>query len=361
MRRYKWVAKDSEGKSIFLEGDVLAHPEIAKHLKNVLTRSAIQNSKIGRAALRLSSEFKSTLLSLSAFHQVQLGVHGIEHLVNPLRLPKLDLEDSRQRALIDHGLMVASFDAHDAFSEGLHSSGIANKLPGVGKRLAQYQEYLFKDYLPRLKMSMALHALDRNVKRYGGKLSSDQILRFTTEQANAAFGHLNYAQLGRNRTLQDVLRLTLLAPDFLEARGRFVGQALKPYGREQARALATGAAVMYIGARVLNQVLNGNSYANDPKMAFSVRVKNRTYSLRTVQGDILQLITNPREFVEHRLNPVTTRPLLEAITGRDTFGRPRRAKDQLQDFAKTWCPSRCSRSPGRKTSTLKNRLPRVSV
>jgi hypothetical protein len=338
MRRYKWVATDSEGKSIFLEGDVLAHPEVAKKLKNVLTPSAIQNSKIGRAALRLSSEFKSTLLSLSMFHQVQLGVHGLEHLVNPLNLPKLDLENSTQRALIDHGTMVASFDSKEAFSEGLSSSGLINKIPVVGKRLAQYQDYLFKDYLPRLKMSMALHALDRNVKRYGSKLSRDQILRLTADQSNSAFGSLNYAQLGRNRTLQDVLRLTLLAPDFLEARGRFVGQALKPYGREQARALATGAAVMYIGARVLNQLLNGNSYADDPKMAFSVRVKNRTYALRTVQGDLLQLVTKPREFVEHRLNPVTTRPLLEAITGRDTFGRPRNAKEQIGDFAKNVVP-----------------------
>jgi hypothetical protein len=338
MRRYKWVAKDSEGKDIFLEGDALAHPEIAKKLKNVLTPSAIQNSKLGRAALRLSSEFKSTLLSLSAFHQVQLAVHGGEHLVNPFHLPKINLENPRQMSLVNHGLMIASFNSREAFSEGLSSSGMVNKLPIIGKKMAAYQDYLFKDYLPRLKMSMAEHALTRNIMRYSAKLSRDQILRLTAEQANAAFGHLNYAQLGRNKTLQDVLRLTLLAPDFLEARGRFVAQALKPYGREQARALATGAAVMYVGARVLNQILNGDSYSNDPKMAFSVRVKNRSYSLRTVQGDILQLITNPREFVEHRLNPVTTRPLLEAVTGRDTFGRPRNATGQVQDFAKNVMP-----------------------
>jgi len=338
MRKWKWVAKDDSGNPIYLEGDVLAHPEVARKLKNVLTPSAIQTSKVGRAALKLSGEFKNTLLSMSAFHQVQLGVHGVEHLVNPTRLPKLALETPTQRALIEHGLMIASFDAREAFSEGLHSSGLVNKVPGIGKHLARYQDYLFKDYLPRLKMAMASHALERNTKRYANKLSRDQILRLTAEQANAAFGHLNYAQLGRNKTFQDVLRLTLLAPDFLEARGRFVGQALKPFGREQSRALATGAAVMYVGARVLNQVLNGDSYANDPTMAFSVRIRNRVYSLRTVQGDILHLIEKPREFVEHRLNPIATRPLLEAITGRDTFGRQRNAKDQLKDFATNIVP-----------------------
>jgi hypothetical protein len=57
-----------------------------------------------------------------------------------------------------------------------------------------------------------------------------------------------------------------------------------------------------------------------------------------VQGDIAHLITDPRSFAAHRLNPITTRPLLEAITGRDEFGRPRDLKGQAEDVAKGISP-----------------------
>lgn len=337
LRRWKWVGKDDAGKPIYLEGDLVTHPEIYRKLYNLMSDSALRKSPVGRAALKLSGEFKSTLLSLSLFHQTQIGVHALEHTVNPFHLPKLDLADRTQRALVDHGLQVADFSAMEAFSEGLHGSGLVNKIPGIGPKLQEYQYYLFRDYIPRVKMSMAQHALRRNMERYGGKLSQDQILKLTGEQANAAFGELNYKMMARNKTFQDVIRLITLAPDFLEARGRFVGQALKPYGREQSRALILGATVMYVGARIVNQLINGDPEW-DPKNAFAVRIGRRLYALRTVQGDLVHLVTDPRSFASHRLNPIITRPLLEAITGRDEFGRPQDLPGQLKDIAKGITP-----------------------
>ena len=95
-------------------------------------------------------------------------------------------------------------------------------------------------------MEMATRAYGRNKTRYGKKLTDDQIQFLTGQQANAAFGELNYDMMGRNKTFQDVMRLVLLAPDFLEARARFVGQAVKPYGHEQFMAAAVrGALGMY--------------------------------------------------------------------------------------------------------------------
>src|SRR4029077_6570362 len=93
----------------------------------------------------------------------------------------------------------------------------------------------------RLKMKMALEAYDRNMSRYGPDTKTaftpDQIAELTASQANAAFGEMNYKLLGRSPTTQDFLKLTVLAPDFLEARTRFIAQALKPYGKEQRAAL----------------------------------------------------------------------------------------------------------------------------
>jgi hypothetical protein len=88
---------------------------------------------------------------------------------------------------------------------------------------------------------MLLSAISIYTKANSQKTSFNAL---TASQANAAFGGLNYRLLGRNKTLQDVFRLTFMAPDFTEARARFVGQAAKPYGHEQLTALVGGALVL---------------------------------------------------------------------------------------------------------------------
>jgi hypothetical protein len=105
-----------------------------------------------------------------------------------------------------------------------------------------YNDYLFSDYIPRLKTAMAREALERNLKWVVcGTNLRGSIHALTANQADAASGELNFMTLGRNCTIQNVLRMAPLAPDFLEARGRFVGHAVKPYGREQAVDLIAGA------------------------------------------------------------------------------------------------------------------------
>ena len=337
LRGWKWATADKDGKPIFVQGDMLVHPEVQQHLKNILGRSAIREHALGRGLLALSSGFKQTLLSLSPFHQVQIGVHALEHTVNPFRVPALDLKDATQRALVDHGLVVADFHGMAEFAEGVSGTGLVSRVPLLGSKMAQYQDYLFRDYIPRVKMSMAQEALARNLKRYSGKISQDQILERTANEANAAFGHLNYKLLGRNPTFQDAFRIFALAPDFLEARSRFVGQALKPGGMEQARALALGAVAMAAGKFIIGQVI-GEKQDWTTNNLFMVRIGNREYGLRTIQGDIAHLLGDPRSFVSNRFNPALTRPAMELVTGRDSFGRKRDSWEQLKDYFTTAIP-----------------------
>ena len=280
--RWKWVGTDDvSGNTLLQEGDLAVHPEAYQHLKNILSTSALRQNAVGRAALKVSSTLKQTLLSLSPFHQVQEGVHATLHAVDPVRImaPRaLDLKNPIQSQLIDHGLIVADFDGMSVFQEGVAAGGLISKVPVVGQIEAKYRDYLFKDYIPRLKMEMATEAAKRNFQRYkgqvkSGKITRDQIFELTANQANAAFGELNYKMLGRNPTVQDLLRLSVLAPDFLEARIRFTGQALKPYGREQATApLLRGAVGMYVSARIINQLLDDDPHWDRP---FSVVIKGR--------------------------------------------------------------------------------------
>jgi hypothetical protein len=235
-----------------------------------------------------------------------------------------------QAELIKAGVNVAHYDAMEAFSEGATSGSLVQKIPGLGQVAQAYNQYLFHDFIPRMKMTMATHAFERNLKRYSGKMSRDRIASLTADQANAAFGELNYRKMGRNPTFQDFLRMTLLAPDFLEARGRFVGQALKPFGREQSRALITGAVALYVMARIVNQNVSGDPHWDKP---FSVVVKGKEYRLRTVQGDIEHLVRDPQNFAWVRLNPTTTKPLMTGLFGRDEYGRPISVKDIAQDTA----------------------------
>lgn len=329
MREWKWVTNDESGKPVLLQGGILVHPEIYPHLKNVLGKSAIMQSLIGKAALTGAREFKNTLLSLSGFHQVQVGVHAIFHKVNPFSAPEINLDVPAQSALVSRGLQVYSHRALTEFGEGLYSSGLINKLPGIGPISQKYGSYLFENYIPRQKMQMALAALERNTERYKGKLSTDQIYELTANQANAAFGELNYKWMGRNPTVQDSLRLMLLAPDFLEARGRFVGQAVKPWGREQGAALLRGAIGMYAAARIINQVVDGDPHWDK---YFSVVVDGKEYSLRSIPGDMQHLFSDPRSFAYHRLNPTIAKPIVEYLSGRDAFGRERTFFQQVGDF-----------------------------
>lgn len=347
LRKWKWATEDTAGKPIFVQGDVLIHPEAIGDMRKLLEPSAIRRNPIGRAALGVSSTVKQTMLDLSLFHQVQIGVHALEHRTfGPVK--EIDFTNPNVRGLVRGGAVVGETSGAQAFSEGLHGSSLTKHIPWAGERISAYKDYLFSDFIPRIKVAMGLHALERNRSRFKN-LSQDELYQLTANQMNAAFGELNYEMMGRSKTMQDALRLGLLAPDFLEARGRFAAQAGTVYGGlphfregkftlgEQGNALLLGAATMYVFSRIANKFIN-DEYHYEPKNAFNVIYKGKSYGLRTVQGDLIHAATDPGKFVNHRLNPTYGKPALEFATGRDYFGRKRDAGQKLQDLAMTPIP-----------------------
>jgi hypothetical protein len=304
LRGWKFVVQEGAELPAYHQADMLVHPDHFDHLKNVLAISKLRTGPLGAVVqpfLKVGALAKQTRLSLSIFHLDQEGLHGLFHRVNPANLEQINFDDPKQWALVRNGLQVADYSAMELFSEGLRGGGLVAKIPGLGELQNRFNEFLFKDYIPRLKITMALHAFDRNVKRYPN-LSPEVIAEMTARQGNAAFGELNYKLMGRSPTVQDFLRLTMLAPDFLEARSKFVGQALKPYGGEQRSALLLGGAVLYVTARVLNKWLDNDPHF-EPSKVFSVIYNGREYRLRTVMGDVAALITDPRRFFYNRFSP----------------------------------------------------------
>lgn len=133
------------------------------------------------------------------------------------------------------------------------------------------------------------------------------------------------------------MRLMALAPDFLEARAKFIGQAATPYGHEQRAALLRASLGMVLIAKIMTAILNKD---NNPhwERPFSVVIGDKEYMLRSVPGDLSHLVQNPRSFIYHRLNPTVTRTLVEALTGRNELGQQRYINEQFKDFFTTHIP-----------------------
>lgn len=363
---WRWRGEDTEGNPIMVKGDLAVHPEAYTQLKNVLGQSAIRewwNSQsespladMGKAATKflvddVQSVAKATMLGfLSPFHAVQEGTHAVGHKVNPFaNIPKVDLNNPAQLDAARHGLMIAA-DRISAqqFREGLDGSSrnlLSNaigKIPKVGERIKQFsddfQTWLFESYIPGLKIKTYDAMVERNTKRHvdelaSGAITESQVKYLSAQQSNAAYGHLNYADISRNPTIQHVMQMFLLAPDFLEARGRFTGQAAKGIaaksGREQFAAMALLAATFYASSRILNQVADGDPHWDEP---FAVISGNRRYAMRSVPADIYHAVHDTRKFISGRLSPVIGRGVLEGLTGVNYRGEPTEFTETIRNI-----------------------------
>lgn len=337
---------EEDPEKLAFRGDLIIHPKYAAQVEDMLTPSWFERGegrgqKLGNTIVKTSALAKELMTAIAPFHMVQEGVHGMEHKVNPFNLPKVDLTKEDQRMLASHGLSLVNYDAEGLFgTKALR--GLTEYVPGVNRAMDamnSFSRWQFEDYIPRLKMRMATEAYERNIKRYP-QLSKEQVAELTAKQSNAAFGNLNTAfdAVPRTKTFKTLLRLATFAPDFLESRIRFVGQSFGRYGGEQRAALIRGALVMYGAARVTNALLNDGDAKWDAQHAFSIVHNGKAYSLRTVQGDILHAVTDPRGFIYNRLNPLTTRPIVEFLSGRDQMGRPKSALSEVQDLGKSVLP-----------------------
>ena len=377
------------GKVLALRGDILLHPEVAKQVHDLVTKSWFktkpgktwgamtgperveEGARLGLNAIGTAgATAKGVILYGSGFHQVQLSVHSMEHLVNPFRLPSMDEQANNPIVLegVAHGLNLLNID----------TTGVLSTLPGMGT----YHRYLFRDYIPRLKAEMYKHAFARNMERFGGAkdgkaatMTRDEIHLLTAQQANAAFGGLDpafFEQLNRmnNKTYQAIEHLLLFSPDFTKARIQFAAQgigeiprlaarvAAKPFKStqtppplhtEQLAALLRGALVMYGICRITNAVINRDQGAKgahwdwqDALVVVTPKswgvLGDKHIGLRMVQGDMMELIKNPVTWAYNRLNPATLRPAIEFLTGRDNFGRQESKMNFAKNYLKQMAP-----------------------
>jgi hypothetical protein len=146
--------------------------------------------------------------------------------------------------------------------------------------------------------------------------------------------------LGRSLGSQDFARLTTLAPDWLESNARAY---LIPFGKEGAIArqdMARITAYTYAAARIANLVSTGKPHFESP---FGGAVPDgkggeKIYSVRTLPTDFLHAISDPREYIMGRVNPLTVRTGIEAATGRNEQGQRVTGSQEIGDLVKNTTP-----------------------
>lgn len=339
LRDWKFAATDAAGNPILVQGDFLVHPDLHAALSTQLEgKSALRDPEgpLGAIAhitgglLKSGAFLKASKFASATFHGATLAEHMMTHafsgkpsrermsLLNPIvrGIEVNPAKDAEVAGLIRNGMDMGFGGYRALFEEGLTShGGIWARVPGLGDAMAWLSDGMFKEFLPRLKVKMGKVVLHANLERYSRELTQQQIYELTASQVNAAFGGQNWALLGRSKTFLDVNRLLFTAPDFLLSRAKVVGQAFKPYGREQQLFLLAQAALVYAGARVLNMILDDDPHW-EPENALVVIHKGRAYSCRFIVNDIMHAFTDPAGFASGRLGP-WPRTAFEMITGRD--------------------------------------------
>jgi len=339
LRGWKFAATDAAGNPIMVQGDFLVHPDLYAKIKTQLEgKSALRDPEgpLGAIAhitgglLKSGAFLKASKFASATFHGATLAEHMMTHafsgmpskerlaLLNPY-VGGVEMNPAKDREvanLIRHGMDMGFGGYRAMFEEGLTShGGIWAHVPGLGDGMAWLSDGMFKEYLPRLKVKLGKAVLHANRARYLSKLTEQQIYELTASQVNAAFGGQNWALLGRSKTFLDVNRLFLTAPDFLLSRAKVVGQALKPYNREQMLFILAQAALVYVAARIFNLLLDDDPHW-EPENALQVIHGGKSWSARFIVNDMLHAVTDPAGFASGRLGP-WPRTGFEMITGRD--------------------------------------------
>jgi hypothetical protein len=341
LRNWKWI-EDVDGVPTLMRGEAAIHPDYADRFSTRFASSKIRTGKgpgfsLLRGMMKLSNVYKTSEFALSPFHATTEAEHAMAHagaggggFLNNLKkafyAPEIPWKDPKLRGLIRGGMMMLDYDANGMFSDSL--AGGLKWVPGIGPYQEKYTDDLFNRQIPGIKAWIGMDAFDRNMKRYAGRLSEEQVYKLTARQMNDAFGELDWAGLGVNKTVQDTLRLGFTAPDFNLARIRFLGTGLMPYNAEQRTALMRIGLSSYVTSRIMNKILDNDWHWHD--IPFGVKSGDTQYTLRTINQDAEHAYESPRSYVYHRLNGVTLLPFMKTFFG-DIHGQQFGGMDVVKD------------------------------
>ena len=346
-RAWNYAGQDTAGNPALMHARMMVHPDFEQHVRRTLgaEQSIVRDSKILRGVNVAAGEAKGLLLSFSPFHIVQEGLRALMVGVNPFDVSHIDsnTNPNLQRGF-KNGLKTSDYHAEDQYSTGYAShSRLISKIPGVNRIQGAMQSFLFEKYIPGLKERAYLKIYE-DVLKQNEHLTPDEAASRAADMVNDTFGGQNWKKLGVSTSQQDFARMFALAPDWLVSEIRMgmraMGMMDKETGAISRRMMMIQMASMWGAMRVINMLSSGQMHNEAPFGVVRKDDKGQevVYSVRTLPTDLIHAATDPRGFIAGRVNPLTVRPTMEFLSGRDALGRRAPMEQQVVDFGRNILP-----------------------
>lgn len=228
---------------------VYAEPELGKKLNKIFSPSVIWKIPGAELVTRYNAIIKSTILYTSLFHHqaflrsYAFGSHGI----NPVEAFKKGKEaimnmEPEVRLLVRNGLTLGRIQDYDPrMLEGEDTIwGKVFALTEPTEKVNEWlqnqrrrqERFLFNKLGPYLKVQASLLELRAGLERnrvaiQRGEMTADEVAESVATLMNNDFGGLHLGRMGRSNTIQHLMRLMLLAPDWTESNVRSMIDAFK--------------------------------------------------------------------------------------------------------------------------------------
>ena len=230
-----------------------ATPELAKHLNNVLGTSALYKIPGVTWATEWNARLKRFVLFTSFFHhQAYIRSYNLGGRTGFTNISTKKAYNAGRTAIenftpdvrrgVRNGLTIGEIKDYDKnILRGKHTlvgrivrkAGPVDVTVHQAERLREWNEkILFGQLGPYLKVQAYLLEYKSLVNKYekqikDGTKTLDDIAKMAAKLANADFGGMHLDRMGRNPTVQHLMRLLLLAPDWTESNVKSAVRAFK--------------------------------------------------------------------------------------------------------------------------------------
>jgi len=207
---------------------------------------------------------------MASKNPIEGAVTGIKYMLHPESAAKyLDSELIKAPDAVKHGLTLSANEFKSVLEE---PQGFKTKFGDTWYKL--FEKGLFDRMLPALKLQKYQEVVDGFIKSgMDETLAKRNAAKFT----NDVFGGINWEEFGKSRDWQNIKRMFLLAPDWLETNinlakktakstVNFSDKSLSAYRRFLATFLGS-----YVTMNVVNKLSSGHwMYQNDSGNTFNI-------------------------------------------------------------------------------------------
>lgn len=226
---------------LYKKRELYAPEEIAHHFENIFGVSKLKGLPVVKQVDEINAALKKTILSVSYFHHgsflrnLLLGTKA----TNPWKFAEKGVDLLRQNdpvveLLVGNGTTigkVAEWDEAAATEVGKQLKALSEKagIPNIYKSIsdlsARHQFNLFQRLGVGLKLSTGKLLLERYMKQYPER-DINEIAKEVSVMVNNEYGGIHLGRAGRNPTIQHLMHIAMLAPDWTETNFKIVLNAI---------------------------------------------------------------------------------------------------------------------------------------